>query len=85
MLKRMLKKFRSFVKWHLPTTVATMKKLEEHFNFTEGEMDMLHACTVHHLLKEYVCFNDDRTEAYIVINVSQARKLIKMRRKNEKR
>ena len=73
------------MKWHSPNTVATMEKLKEHFNLNSSEQDMLHACRTHNILKEFVCFNEDRSEAYIVMSVAQARKLIRMRRKNEKR
>ena len=85
MLKRFLKGFWRLVKWHLPTTLASVETLKEHFNLSDSELSMLHSCTVHKVLQEYVCFNEDRSEAYMVYNVSQSRKLIKMRRKNEKR
>lgn len=73
---------RDFVDWHLPWAVATMPKIEKHFNLTLDEIAMLDSCIDNKLLKQYVVFTKDA--AYIVFNVSDVRKFVNLRRKNEK-
>ena len=83
-LKRIFNDLHDFIKWHLPWVVATMPKIEEHFNLSTKEIAMIESAIDHALLKEYIVFNADETEGYIVLKVSPVRKLIKMRRENKR-
>ena len=83
-LKRIFNGLRDFIDWHLTWAVATMPKIEEHFNLTLDEIAMLESCIDKKLLKEFVVFTKDRQTAYIVLNVSDVRKFVNLRRKNER-
>lgn len=82
-MKTLLKNFLRFLKWHNPTSVAEIGVIQEHFNLSNREIKMLEDCISHNLIKEYALASEDRTEVKIVLNVSQARKLINMKRRNE--
>ncbi len=73
-----------FIKWHNPHVISTMSRIEEHFNLSLEEIAMLEACIKHKLIKEYVFVTEDKSEAYIVLKVADVRRLINLRRKNER-
>ena len=82
--KQIFNDLRDFIKWHLPWSVAQMKIIEKHFNLSTKEIAMIESAVDHALLKEYIVFNADETKGYVVLKVSPVRKLIKMRRENER-
>lgn len=81
-LKGIFNDLHDFIKWHLPWVVATMPKIEEHFDLTLDEISMLKSCISNKLLKEYVIFTKDNQTAYLVFKVADVRRLINLRRKN---
>lgn len=81
-LKRIFNDLHDFIKWHLPWVVATMPKIEEHFNLDKTEVDMLDSCVDYKLLKQYVVFTENGNVAYIVFKVAEVRRLVNLRRKN---
>lgn len=83
-LKRPFNDLCGFIDWHWPGAVATMPKIEEHFNLDKIEVDMLDSCVDYKLLKQYVVFTENGHGAYIVFKVSEVRKLIHLRRKNRR-
>ena len=84
-MSKWVDKLHEFVKWHLPSSVATMSQIEEHFGLGTDETAMLEACIKHRLLVEYAVFTNDRQRAYITLKVREARKLLRLRRKNARR
>ena len=78
-----LKNLHDFINWHLQVTVATMPSIEKHFDLTLDEIAMLESCIDNKLLKQYVVFTKNGNEAYIVFKVSEVRKLVNLRRRNE--
>ena len=86
-MKKLISKIHDWIKWHSWNTVATIYRIEEHFNLSKEEVAMLEACISHKLLKEYVCPSKEKTELgnplelYIVLKVRECRKLINKRRK----
>lgn len=83
-LRRIFNDLRDFIDWHLPWAVATMPKIEEHFNLDKTEVDMLDSCVDYKLLKQYVVFTENGHGAYIVFKVTDVRKLVNLRRKNRR-
>jgi len=82
-LKQVFNTFKDYRDWHSTKTVATIQDIAHHFDYTIDEIAMLEACISHGLLKEYVSFSQDKQTAYIVVNVSEARKLVEQRQKNK--
>lgn len=83
-LRRIFNDARDFIDWHFPWAVATMPQIEKHFNLDKIEVDMLDSFVNYKLLKQYVVFTKDRQEAYIVFRVADVRKLVNLRRRNER-
>lgn len=82
LLKCLFRNLHNFIRWHNPHAVSTMSTLEKHLNLSTEEIAMLEACIDHKLLKEYVWFTEDKTEAYIVLKIQDVKKLVNLRRKN---
>ena len=76
---------RQEIKWHMPDTVARMEDIEKRFNLDKEEIEWLESCISHHALTEYVVFNEDRSIAWITVEVRNARRLINLRRRAVRR
>ena len=83
-LRRIFNGSHDFIDWHLPWAVATMPQIEKHFNLDKIEVAVLDSCVDYKLLKQYVVFTEDRQKAYIVLRVSDVRRLINLRRRNQR-
>ena len=82
-LKRIFNDLHNFINWHLPWSVAKFSTIEEHFNLSQNEMAMIESCISHGILKESIVFTEDERKGYIVLNVKDVRKLIRMKRAND--
>ena len=82
-MKKILSKIKYWLDWHGYFGRVTMLSIfVEHFNLSEDEEEMLNKCVEMHLLKESVCFSEDRSEAYLVVSIRDCLRLLKLRRKN---
>ena len=82
-MKKILSKIKKWLDWHGYFGKVTMLRFfVEHFNLSKDEEEMLNKCVSLHLLKEYVCFSEDRSKGYIVVRIRDCIRLLKLRRKN---